>query len=125
MKICFPVASDKGVESKVYDHFGSAPLFVVFDNERNTLTTIDNNEQQHAHGRCSPLKAFDGHRVDCVVVSGMGERTLMKLNEAGIDVYRAVTDTIGENITLFKSLGLPVFRPELVCARHKDSCTNH
>ena len=29
MKMCFPVESDQGLESKVFGHFGSAPVFVV------------------------------------------------------------------------------------------------
>ena len=35
MKICFPVQNDNGIESTVYNHFGSAPVFVVFDTDTN------------------------------------------------------------------------------------------
>lgn len=125
MKICFPVRKDDGVESRLYDHFGSAPMFVVFDNERNTVTAINNYDRQHGDRKCSPLSALEGHSVDCVVANTIGEKALLKLHGAGITVYRAMTDNVKENIMLFQSVGLPVFRPELVCARHKDSCTNH
>ena len=34
MKVCFPVPEDKGLDSLVYGHFGSAPLFGVDDHEQ-------------------------------------------------------------------------------------------
>jgi predicted Fe-Mo cluster-binding NifX family protein len=40
MKICFPVESDKGLDSEVFGHFGSAPTFVVFDTEAKSIDTI-------------------------------------------------------------------------------------
>ena len=33
MKICFPVTADEGLESAVYSHFGSAPLFLLVDTD--------------------------------------------------------------------------------------------
>ena len=33
MKIAFPAQENKGLESTVYSHFESAPLFVVVDAE--------------------------------------------------------------------------------------------
>lgn len=31
MKVCFPVAENQGLESKVYVHFGYASGFIVLD----------------------------------------------------------------------------------------------
>ena len=67
MKVCFPVESDKGLDSEVYDHFGSAPVFVVFDTEIKSINTINNQDLGHVHGKCSPLKALDGKMVDAIV----------------------------------------------------------
>ncbi len=58
MKICFPVELDKGLESEVYGHFGSAPVFVVFDTEAKSISTINNQDLGHTHGMCNPLKAL-------------------------------------------------------------------
>ncbi len=33
MKICFPTMNLEGLESRVYEHFGSAPGFVIVDSE--------------------------------------------------------------------------------------------
>ena len=37
MKVCFPVNSNEGLNSMPYNHFGSAPEFVVWDGESNVV----------------------------------------------------------------------------------------
>ncbi len=93
MKICFPVQENRGIESIVYNHFGSAPLFVVVDTDTNSVGMIDNRDQHHVHGACSPLKALDNQRIDAVIVGGIGAGALSKLNQAGIRVYRSASAT--------------------------------
>ncbi len=103
MKICFPVVAEEGLESRVYDHFGSARQFVVVDSESGTLTTIDNRDLGHQHGACNPARALDGHAVDAVVVGGIGAGAMMKLQQVGIQVFRAQAATVKENLELFKN----------------------
>jgi predicted Fe-Mo cluster-binding NifX family protein len=118
MKVCFPVEQDKGFESKVYNHFGSAPMFVVVDTETNAVETINNRDQRHMHGACNPMKALDNEKVDSVVVGGIGAGALTKFNEMGIRVHRAQAPTIKENLVLFLSEGLPVLTLQGCCGRH-------
>ena len=40
MKICVPVENNKGLDSKPFGHFGSAPSFVVCDLETGDLKHI-------------------------------------------------------------------------------------
>ena len=68
MKVCFPVAQDEGFESKVYGHFGSAPMFIVVDTELKEAKVLDNSDKGHGHGSCRPLKALGGEKVDAIVV---------------------------------------------------------
>jgi len=89
MKICFPVESNKGLESNVYDHFGSAPTFVIFNTETKSHEIINNQNLEHEHGKCSPVKALAGKVVDAIVVGGIGAGAVNKLNNMGIKVYRA------------------------------------
>jgi len=63
MKVCFPVQNNEGMESSVYNHFGSAPMFVVVDSATNTVTTIINKDQHHEHGACNPIAALNGAKV--------------------------------------------------------------
>ncbi len=84
MKICFPVESDKGLDSDVFGHFGSAPIFVAFDTLTKSIDTISNQDLGHAHGMCNPLKALDGKMVDVIIVGGIGAGAINKLNGMGI-----------------------------------------
>ena len=58
MRICIPVQKNEGSESKPYNHFGSAPKFLVVNLEGEEIEVIDNGDLDHEHGKCQPLKAI-------------------------------------------------------------------
>jgi len=118
MRVCFPVQHDEGMDSKVYNHFGSAPAFVVVDTETSVVDMIRNRDQHHAHGACNPLQALDNQKIDAVVVGGIGAGALGKLNQSGIKVYRAQSQTIKENMLLFASQALSEFTVQGSCEGH-------
>lgn len=118
MKICFPVQNDKGMDSTVYNHFGSAPVFVVIDTEKASVASVINRDQHHVHGACNPLKALDGHQVDAVVVGGIGAGALTRLNQAGITVHRSQAETVRENVALFAEKRLPELSVQGCCGGH-------
>jgi predicted Fe-Mo cluster-binding NifX family protein len=101
MKLCFPVSEDAGLESVVYEHFGSAPLFVIYDSEKKDVRAIQNSDAHHAHGMCHPLKALDGESVDAVILGGIGTGALTKLNAMGVKVLKADGKTIRDNVGLY------------------------
>ena len=126
MKICFPVQNDEGLKSAVFNHFGSAPKFVVVDTDTNGLATISNGDQHHAHGACSPMKALDNQQIDVIVVGGIGAGALTKLNQMGITVYRSQGATIDENMKLFAAKTLSVYSVQSCCGGHsKDGGCAH
>ncbi len=118
MKICFPVQKDEGMDSTVYNHFGSAPAFVVVDTHTNSHSTIKNNDQHHVHGACNPLKALDNREVDAVVVGGIGAGALTKLNQMGIAVHKSQAATIRENLALHAAQSLPELTMQGCCGGH-------
>ena len=118
MKVCFPVQKDEGVESTVYNHFGSAPLFVLVDTTANTVVPMINADQHHSHGGCSPIKALGSQRIDVIVVGGIGGGALGKLKQLGIKVYRAQSGTIANNLELFTSGQLPEYSAQSCCGGH-------
>ena len=118
MKVCFPVLKAEGMNSEVYGHFGSAPAFVVVETGSNTIETITNSDQHHAHGACNPIKALDNQRVDSIVVGGIGAGALIKLNQQGIRVFQARAKTVIENIQMLKGQDLPEFTLQHTCAGH-------
>jgi predicted Fe-Mo cluster-binding NifX family protein len=118
MKIAFPVVENKGLESDVYGHFGSAPMFIFMDLDTETIETFDNPDQDHEHGACNPMTALGDRAVDGVVVGGIGGGALKKLNHDGITVYRAVEGSVAENARLLKAGNLPTFAPDQTCGHH-------
>jgi predicted Fe-Mo cluster-binding NifX family protein len=118
MRIAFPAQIDAGVDSIVFNHFGSAPLFLIVDRATHGVTAVSNRDQQHTHGACNPMKALDDQKVDAVVVGGIGAGALAGLNRMGITVYRSLAATIKENLALLESGRLPVIEPHGTCAGH-------
>lgn len=123
MKICVPVETNNGLESKPFGHFGSAPMFVVCDLESGDLSTINNGDLEHEHGKCQPIKALSGNIVDAVIVGGIGQGAISKLNSIGIKVYKAQGETIKENLELYKENKLQEFPSNHTCSH--DGCNHH
>lgn len=118
MKLCFPVKEDEGLDSIVHNHFGSAPLFVVYDMDSRNVASVRNRDQYHAHGACNPMKALDNQNVDAIVVGGIGAGALTRLNQMGIQVHRSQAATVRDNIDLFQSQRLPILTVQGCCGGH-------
>jgi len=122
MKVGFAVQRDEGLESVVYDHFGSAPFFIVVDLEEKDLLTVGNKNANHVHGACNPVMALDGNSLDALVVGGIGAGALNKLNAMGIRVYGAELPTVKENLDLLKKNLLKELSMENSCRAHQGGC---
>lgn len=118
MIIAFPTNSSNQLESPVFNHFGSAEYFVLVDSEKKSLKLITNEDKDHEHGQCQPLKALGGASVDAIVVGGIGAGALKKLMHQGIKVYRAVEGTVKDNLDLLQSEKLPEFEMKNTCSGH-------
>ena len=118
MKLCIPVNDDNGLLSHAYSHFGSAPAFVLFDTGTDEYEIINNSNQHHSHGACHPMESLTGKNVDAVLVGGIGERAITKLNSQNIKVYQAVSDTVSMNVYMFKKSLLPELTLEDACRHH-------
>ncbi len=121
MKICFPVQKNEGLSSVVYGHFGSAPMFLIYDTDTSTIAAVDNRDAHHVHGACNPLKALDNQKVDAVVVGGIGAGALTKLNQLGIRVHRAEAETIEGNMSILNARSLPELTVQGCCGGHSHS----
>jgi len=121
MNICIPVEEDKGLESRVCAHFGSAPVFLVVDTETLASKAVKNANQHHAHGMCQPLALLSGEKLHAIVVGGIGLGALMKLQAANVEVYRAGQPTVKATVEALKSGELPLVTPKTACSHHHAS----
>jgi predicted Fe-Mo cluster-binding NifX family protein len=107
MKVCFPVIANHGLQSTVYGHFASAPLFLEVDTDSGEASAIPNCDKFNPDAGCNPFKALTGRQLDGVVVGGVGDTLLDMLNMMGFRVYEAQTESVQENIELFGRQELP------------------
>ena len=122
MKVGFAVQGNEGVESKVYDHFGSAPAFIIVDTEAKDVLTVNNRDLHHVHGACNPIMALDGKNVDAMVVGGIGAGAIAKLNAIGVKVYQAGAPTVKENLALLSQDKLQELSMFNACQAHQGGC---
>ena len=118
MNICIPVNEDKGLDSQVCEHFGSAPTFLIVDTESGSCRAVPNTNHQHAHGMCQPLMALAGEDVNGVVVGGIGMGAVMKLTAAGIEVLKSAFGTVRETVDAYNAGRLPKVTPQTACGGH-------
>lgn len=122
MKVGFAIHTNEGLESNVYDHFGSAPGFLIVDIDQDQVVNVDNPQAEHSHGACNPMAKLGGNHVDALVVGGIGAGAIMNLNAMGIRVYRSGASKVNENIDLLKENKLAELTPNDACGGHQGQC---
>jgi predicted Fe-Mo cluster-binding NifX family protein len=116
MIICIPIDDDRGLDSPISAHFGSAPLYLITGTGDSDYRTVPNLNQVHQHGACTPLAVIEAEAIDGLVVGGIGGGALAKVTAAGIPVYHAEATTAGEALRALQAGRLPVMRPDMACA---------
>jgi predicted Fe-Mo cluster-binding NifX family protein len=88
-RIAIPSMEDGGLDGRRSGHFGHCDVFTlvdVADGKIEQVSTIQN--QEHVQGGCMvPVNLLSGHKVNALIVGGIGMRPLMGFRQAGIDVY--------------------------------------
>ena len=88
-RIAVPSNGAGGMDGTRSGHFGHCDVFTfidVEDGEIKNISTIQNEE--HVQGGCMvPVNLLADHKVDALVVGGIGMRPLMGFKQVGIDVY--------------------------------------
>ena len=118
MKLCLPVTENNGIESKVSEHFGSAPYFMIVDTDTLDCMPITNTNEHHSHGMCQPLAVLAGHKFEGIVVGGIGAGALIKLHAANIKVFKTNHSTITDTINAYKSNSLNEITLDSACSHH-------
>ncbi len=104
MRVIIPVEEDKGVDSKLSEHFGRAPFFAVFELEKDGQILNQNavpNESEHFGGTGFPPDRILQLKPDAVITFGMGPRALSQFQEAKVAVLRANSDTVNGVISSY------------------------
>ena len=88
-RIAIPSVETGGLDGQRSGHFGHCEVFTLVDvegGEIKDVTIIPN--QSHVQGGCMvPVNLLAEHKVNALIVGGIGMRPLMGFRQAGIDVY--------------------------------------
>jgi predicted Fe-Mo cluster-binding NifX family protein len=118
MKICMPVLEEKGMNSIVFGHFGSAPFFALYDTESQALSIVNNSLGEHEHGQCMPVDAIRKTGAQAVLCKGMGMRAANLLTEAGITPYMVEAGTVSDAIAQYTAKNAAVLDASKACRHH-------
>ena len=88
-RIAIPSIETGGLDGQRSGHFGHCDVFTLVDvkeGEIMDVTSVPN--QAHVQGGCMvPVNLLAGHKVNAIIVGGIGMRPLMGFKQVGIDVY--------------------------------------
>lgn len=101
MKIAIPT-ENKSMTSKVYESYGRAPYFLIYNTITKESEFLDNSAviSQGAAGiRASQVIADNG--VKALIVPRCGENANNILRNAEVLVYQSIPGTLQDNITDF------------------------
>ena len=118
MLACIPTKGNAGLEDTVFDHFGSAPYFTLYDTDKSSVTVLENRNAHHSHGTCHPMNQLAAYHVDCVICAGMGRRAIEALNAEGIKIYQSGRETVRELVEKVKAGQLAEMDPLRACRGH-------
>jgi len=92
-RIAIPSTNNGGLDGQRSGHFGHCDVFTLVDVKEGKIqevTTIPN--QEHVQGGCMvPVNFLAEHKVNALIVGGIGMRPLMGFRQVGIDVYHDAT----------------------------------
>lgn len=98
MKIAMPV-DDKSMETTVCQSFGRTPYFLIYDTESMESIFL-NNYAAASHGGAG-IKAAQtivDHKVSAILTPRCGENAAEVINATNIKMYKAINDSIQDNI---------------------------
>lgn len=89
MKIAFTIERDEKLQSKIYDHFGSCPNYLIVELEGNEVKSCEavENTVMHGGGGCRAVDLLLPLKIDAIVTGGMGQNAQMKFQNNNVKVY--------------------------------------
>lgn len=88
-RIAVPSVGDGGLDGQRSGHFGHCDVFTLVDVKDGVIEDISAlQNEEHVQGGCMvPVNLLAQHKVNALIVGGIGMRPLMGFRQAGIEVY--------------------------------------
>lgn len=117
-RIAIPSEGEGGLDGKRAGHFGHCDVFTLVDVKDGQILEVSTVvNAPHAQGGCMvPVQLLASHKVNKLVVGGIGMRPLMGFKQVGIDVYHdAVQPEIGPVVEDMLAGKTPMISDDQVC----------
>ena len=118
VRIAIPSEGEGGLDGKRAGHFGHCDVFTLIDVEDGEIKEVSIlPNKEHVQGACMvPVNLLAEHKVQKLVVGGIGMRPLIGFQQVGIDVYHdternAIRPVVEDMI----SGKIPAIRNDQVC----------
>jgi len=123
MRIAIPVSEDKGLDSRLSEHFGRAPFLAMVDLDKDgnvdNLNTISNTSE-HFGGSGMRGQLILQQKPNVIITYGMGHRGLNIFQNARVAVLRADANTVREVISSYNRGTLIELTKGCQEAKHKQ-----
>lgn len=106
MKVAIPSADERGLESKVFPHFGRAPYYVIVEVKDGEITGVEvfenpSPEHGHGHGHRELFELLRSKGVDVVLAYSIGARAIQNIETLGMRVIPGVRGRIEDVVKAF------------------------
>jgi predicted Fe-Mo cluster-binding NifX family protein len=115
--VAIPTQGNKGLEDRLFEHFGKAPTYTIANLETGHLTVIDNTSD-HMGGTLSPPELLKGIGADTVIVSHLGAKAAMQCQELGIRVLSGAVGSVRNVLEQLREGSLKVTSPERISVQN-------
>ena len=88
-RVAIPSEDTGGLEGQRSGHFGHCEAFTLVDIENGEIKKVSTiRNQGHVQGGCMvPVNLLAAHKVNAIIVGGIGKRPLIGFRQVGIEVY--------------------------------------
>jgi predicted Fe-Mo cluster-binding NifX family protein len=116
-RIAVPSELPGGLDAPRSGHFGRCACFTMVDVVDGRVAAVDVLQNApHVEGGCmAPVLVLAEHKVDAIVVDGIGGRPLMGFNQVGIAVHAGHGPDVKTTVAAYIQGGLPEVGFEGAC----------
>ena len=125
MRVCIPTHDERGLESRIFSHFGETPYLTIVDVDSGDLRVVRNPECHRDAHSCHHSDLMKAHRVDAVVCTQLGRRAFADLNAAGFALMHTADRSVAEIVKAVRAGTLQQLEERQSCGggrrhRHRD-----
>ncbi|HON55564.1 MAG TPA: P-loop NTPase [bacterium] len=120
MKVGMVILENKGMASKISEHFGQCENFLIAEIENQKLKSfkVYKNDVVHGGGGCKAVDEILKYGIEYVIAGGMGGGAQMKFHNAGVKIF-GFTGTAQEALDSFLKNELSGLS---ACKEHGGEC---